>query len=250
MVYDAGDTLEVLQDCNVNLVSSGHKHVPYAWRLENIFAVNAGTVCTLRLRGNVRPCYNVVEIGEDLVTVGASIPSTTRTSSSSSRPRPWPSRAARSRRRPPPGRVSGSPRGRRVGPRAGCLREGVRPCPWVASGGGSWRLRGCLSDPTSHLRRWPSSRAGLPAGGARHAGPPTSSATGWSAPSSSAARRSCASRRATRSWRSSTACRCAGRGRASPAAALVRGPPPATPSTPCCARRLRPSSLTFPTSRC
>ena len=33
MVYDAGDTLEVLQRCNVNLVLSGHKHVPHAWRL-------------------------------------------------------------------------------------------------------------------------------------------------------------------------------------------------------------------------
>lgn len=74
MVYDAGDTLEVLQDCDVNLVLSGHKHVPYAWRLENIFTVNAGTVCTLRLRGKVRPCYNVIEIGEDEVTIWRKYP--------------------------------------------------------------------------------------------------------------------------------------------------------------------------------
>ena len=74
VVYDAGDTLEVLQDCGVNLVLSGHKHVPNAWRLENLFAVNAGTVCTLRLRGKVRPCYNVVEIGEDEVTVWRKYP--------------------------------------------------------------------------------------------------------------------------------------------------------------------------------
>ena len=44
MVYDAGDVLEVLQECGVNLVLSGHKHVPYAWRLESLFVVNAGTV--------------------------------------------------------------------------------------------------------------------------------------------------------------------------------------------------------------
>jgi Icc protein len=43
MVYDAGDTLEVLQRCNVNLVLSGHKHVPHAWHFENMFVVNAGT---------------------------------------------------------------------------------------------------------------------------------------------------------------------------------------------------------------
>ena len=74
MVYDAGDTLEVLQECNVNLVLAGHKHVPHAWRLENIFAVNAGTVCTLRLRGKVRPCYNVIEIGKEEVTVWRKYP--------------------------------------------------------------------------------------------------------------------------------------------------------------------------------
>ncbi|MBD0291134.1 MAG: metallophosphoesterase [Thermoleophilia bacterium] len=62
IVYDAGDCLEVLQQANVNLVLSGHKHVPYAWRLEDIFIVNAGTVSSLRLRGKGRPCYNVVEI--------------------------------------------------------------------------------------------------------------------------------------------------------------------------------------------
>jgi 3',5'-cyclic AMP phosphodiesterase CpdA len=62
MVHDAGDVLEVLQECGVNLVLSGHKHVPYAWRLEEMFIVNTGTVSSLRLRGNTRPCYNVVEI--------------------------------------------------------------------------------------------------------------------------------------------------------------------------------------------
>ena len=33
VVYDAGDALEALQRSQVNLVLSGHKHVPYAWRL-------------------------------------------------------------------------------------------------------------------------------------------------------------------------------------------------------------------------
>ena len=62
VVYDAGDALEALQRAGVNLVLSGHKHVPYAWRLENIFIVNTGTVSSLRLRGNTRPCYNLIEI--------------------------------------------------------------------------------------------------------------------------------------------------------------------------------------------
>jgi 3',5'-cyclic AMP phosphodiesterase CpdA len=62
VIYDAGDTIECLQRARVQLVLSGHKHVPYAWRLENLFVVNAGTVSSLRLRGNTRPCYNVVEV--------------------------------------------------------------------------------------------------------------------------------------------------------------------------------------------
>jgi 3',5'-cyclic-AMP phosphodiesterase len=62
VVYDAGDVIEVLQDSGVNLVLSGHKHVPYAWRLEDLFVVNAGTVSSLRLRGRGRPCYNVIQI--------------------------------------------------------------------------------------------------------------------------------------------------------------------------------------------
>ena len=65
VVHDAGDALEVLQRAGVNLVLSGHKHVPYAWRLEDLFVVNAGTVSSMRLRGNTRPCYNVVEIAAE-----------------------------------------------------------------------------------------------------------------------------------------------------------------------------------------
>jgi 3',5'-cyclic-AMP phosphodiesterase len=69
VVYDAGDALETLQRAHVDLVLSGHKHVPYAWRLENLFVVNAGTVSSLRLRGHTRPCYNVVEVAGGHVAV-------------------------------------------------------------------------------------------------------------------------------------------------------------------------------------
>lgn len=69
IVNDAGDVLEVLVECGVNLVLSGHKHVPYAWHLENMYVVNAGTVATLRLRGDTKPCYNLVQIVGDHVTI-------------------------------------------------------------------------------------------------------------------------------------------------------------------------------------
>jgi 3',5'-cyclic AMP phosphodiesterase CpdA len=69
IVYDAGDAIECLQRAGVRLVLSGHKHVPYVWRLEDLFVVNAGTVSSLRLRGNTRPCYNVIEIADRKVDV-------------------------------------------------------------------------------------------------------------------------------------------------------------------------------------
>jgi Icc protein len=69
VVYDAGDVIECLQRAGVNLVLSGHKHVPYAWKLENLFIVNAGTVSSLRLRGTTRPCYNVIEVNGSHVDV-------------------------------------------------------------------------------------------------------------------------------------------------------------------------------------
>ena len=62
VVNDAGDALETLQRAGVDLVLSGHKHVPYAWQLERLFVVNAGTVSSSRLRGNGKPCYNVIEV--------------------------------------------------------------------------------------------------------------------------------------------------------------------------------------------
>jgi Icc protein len=74
VVYDAGDAIECLQRAGVQLVLSGHKHVPYAWRLEDIFVVNAGTVSTLRLRGKTRPCYNVIEVTGPHVAVWRKYP--------------------------------------------------------------------------------------------------------------------------------------------------------------------------------
>jgi Icc protein len=69
IIFDAGDVLELLNDLGVDLVLSGHKHVPYSWKLEDMFIVNAGTASTTRLRGNTRPCYNIIEIEDGRVQV-------------------------------------------------------------------------------------------------------------------------------------------------------------------------------------
>lgn len=69
IVYDAGDVLQRLTDAKVDLVLSGHKHVPYSWKLEDMLIVNAGTASTLRLRGNTRPCYNIIEVEDGRLEV-------------------------------------------------------------------------------------------------------------------------------------------------------------------------------------
>src|SRR5215203_4082001 len=69
IIFDAGDVLELLDEVGTDLVLSGHKHVPYSWKLEKMFIVNAGTASTTRLRGNTRPCYNIIEIEDGHVRV-------------------------------------------------------------------------------------------------------------------------------------------------------------------------------------
>ena len=74
MINDAGDLLEVLIEAGVNIVLSGHKHVPYVWRLETVYIVNAGTCASLRLRGYTKPCYNIVEVEGDEVKIHRKFP--------------------------------------------------------------------------------------------------------------------------------------------------------------------------------
>ena len=74
MVTDSGDLLEVLIESGVNIVLTGHKHVPYVWRLENMYVDNAGTVASLRLRGHTKPCYNVLHFEEDEVKISRRFP--------------------------------------------------------------------------------------------------------------------------------------------------------------------------------
>jgi 3',5'-cyclic-AMP phosphodiesterase len=74
-VSDAGDLLEVLMGAGVNVVLSGHKHVPYVWRIENLYVANAGTVASLRLRGYTKPCYNILTFEGDEVRIARKFPS-------------------------------------------------------------------------------------------------------------------------------------------------------------------------------
>ena len=73
-VADAGDLLEVLVHAGVHIVLSGHKHVPYVWRLEDMYLASAGTCSSLRVRGHTKPCYNVLEFERDEVTIFRKFP--------------------------------------------------------------------------------------------------------------------------------------------------------------------------------
>jgi Icc protein len=75
-VWDSGDVLALLGEAGVDLVLSGHKHVPFVWLLNDLLVVNSGTVSSHRLRGYVRPSYNLLEVTRDRIVVTLRFPGT------------------------------------------------------------------------------------------------------------------------------------------------------------------------------
>jgi len=75
-VWDSGDVLALLDEAGVDLVLSGHKHVPFVWLLNDLLVVNSGTVSSHRLRGYVRPSYNLLEVTHDRIVVTLRYPGT------------------------------------------------------------------------------------------------------------------------------------------------------------------------------
>ncbi|MDR3223131.1 MAG: metallophosphoesterase [Methanobrevibacter sp.] len=67
ILLDAGDILKSLTDFEVNMVLSGHKHVPYLWKIENTLFATAGSFSSLKLRGSCPNSFNTYEIEEDYV---------------------------------------------------------------------------------------------------------------------------------------------------------------------------------------
>jgi len=69
IVWDAGDVLALLTELKVDLVMSGHKHVPNVWQFGEMLLVNSGTCSSHRVRGYTRPSYNVLEISDERVRI-------------------------------------------------------------------------------------------------------------------------------------------------------------------------------------
>jgi Icc protein len=73
-VRDAGDVLSLLRSCHVDIVLSGHRHVPYVWPVGGMLLIHSGTASTLRTRGFPHPAYNLVRIEGDRVSVELRVP--------------------------------------------------------------------------------------------------------------------------------------------------------------------------------
>lgn len=78
IVWDAGDVLKELREVGVDLVLSGHKHVPYIWPVADMLIVNSGTVSTWRTRGYTKPSYNIISIRPDNTEVVIKTPGESR----------------------------------------------------------------------------------------------------------------------------------------------------------------------------
>jgi putative phosphoesterase len=69
VLSDAGDILKTLTTHEVDLILSGHKHVPNIWKLNNTVIVNAGSLCSIKLRGKNKNSYNVYNITDDEIEI-------------------------------------------------------------------------------------------------------------------------------------------------------------------------------------
>ncbi len=84
-VLDAGDVLSLLRQAEVDLVLSGHRHVPYVWPVAGLLLVHSGTVSTLRTRGFPHPAYNLIRVAEEGSRSSSTCPAATGKASASSR---------------------------------------------------------------------------------------------------------------------------------------------------------------------
>ena len=88
-VLDAGDVLSLLRQAEVDLVLSGHRHVPYVWPVAGMLLVHSGTVSTLRTRGFPHPAYNLLRVEAGRISVELCVPGGER-QSLGDYPRDWP----------------------------------------------------------------------------------------------------------------------------------------------------------------
>lgn len=67
ILADSGDVLSICVDLKLDLVLSGHRHLPWIWNLQGTNFVTAGTACTRRLKGRTDPSFNLLELDGDRI---------------------------------------------------------------------------------------------------------------------------------------------------------------------------------------
>ena len=69
VVSDAGDVLATLTRLEIDVILSGHKHVPFFWGLNGVLVCNSGTTSTRRVRGLTPPSWNELAIDASTIKV-------------------------------------------------------------------------------------------------------------------------------------------------------------------------------------
>lgn len=62
IILDAGDVLAELTQLDIDVVLSGHKHVPYFWGVNGLLICNSSTATTKRVRGLTPRSWNELQI--------------------------------------------------------------------------------------------------------------------------------------------------------------------------------------------
>jgi 3',5'-cyclic-AMP phosphodiesterase len=66
---DAADVLKLCVESEVNFILSGHKHMPWVWKLEESHFITAGTSTTRQLKGRGNPSFNLIDIDIDRICI-------------------------------------------------------------------------------------------------------------------------------------------------------------------------------------
>jgi Icc protein len=66
---DAGDVMANFRELKVDMVLSGHRHVPYVWSISGVRIVHSGTASSMRVRGTMPPSYNIIELDDRSVRI-------------------------------------------------------------------------------------------------------------------------------------------------------------------------------------
>ena len=61
--------MAILRELKVDMILSGHRHVPYVWSISGVRIVHSGTASSMRVRGTMPPSYNVIDFDSEKVTI-------------------------------------------------------------------------------------------------------------------------------------------------------------------------------------